>query len=85
MKKYEILEKPGSIVLLLGNEAIARGAIEYGVGVAAAYPGTPSSEIVETLASVAKVLGIYVEWSINEKTAFEIAYSSAMSLSLIHI
>jgi len=79
MKKYEILEKPGSIVLLLGNEAIARGAIEYGVGVAAAYPGTPSSEIVETLASVAKVLGIYVEWSINEKTAFEIAYASAMS------
>jgi len=78
-KRYEILREAGSTVLLLGNEAIARGAIEYGIGVATAYPGTPSSEIVGTLSKVAKNLGIYVEWSINEKTAFEIAYAAAMS------
>ncbi|RLG87319.1 MAG: indolepyruvate ferredoxin oxidoreductase subunit alpha [Thermoprotei archaeon] len=63
--------------LLLGNEAIARGAIEAGVAVAAAYPGTPSTEIVEALARVAKDLGIYVEWSTNEKVAFEVAYAAA--------
>jgi indolepyruvate ferredoxin oxidoreductase alpha subunit len=77
--KSEILGEPDSTVLLLGNEAIARGAIEYGIGVAAAYPGTPSSEIVETLSRISKELGIYVEWSVNEKTAFEVAYAAAMS------
>jgi len=63
---------------MLGNEAIARGAIEAGVQVAAAYPGTPSSEIMETLAGVAKDLGMYVEWSINEKVAFEIALAASI-------
>jgi indolepyruvate ferredoxin oxidoreductase alpha subunit len=74
-----ILGEPNTTVLLLGNEAIARGAIEYGIGFAAAYPGTPSSEVVETLSSVANELGIYVEWSVNEKVAFESAYAAAMS------
>jgi len=64
-------------VVLLGNEAIARGAIEAGVALATAYPGTPSTEIVEALAEVARDVGIYVEWSVNEKVAFEIAYSAA--------
>jgi len=73
-----ILDPPGSKVILLGNEAIARGAIEAGIGVATAYPGTPSTEIVETLASVAKKVGFYVEWSVNEKVAFEVAYGATM-------
>ncbi len=63
--------------VLLGNEAIARGALEAGIAIAAAYPGTPSTEIVEALAEVAKDVGIYVEWSVNEKVAFEVAYSAA--------
>jgi len=72
-------DAPGKRVFLLGNEAIARGAIEAGVQVAAAYPGTPSSEILETLAGVAQQLGIYVEWSTNEKVAFEVAFAASLS------
>ncbi len=78
-KPSYILEPKGSKVLLLGNEAIARGALEAGIGFASAYPGTPSTEIIETLASVAKDVGIYVEWSTNEKVAFEAAYAAALS------
>jgi len=68
----------GEKLYLLGNEAIARGAIEAGVQVAAAYPGTPSTEILETLAKVAKTFGIYVEWSVNEKVAFEVALAASL-------
>ena len=67
VSKGELLSPPGSTRLLLGNEAIARGALEAGVGFVAGYPGTPSTEIIETLAKVAKDLGIHVEWSTNEK------------------
>jgi len=52
--------------LMLGNEAIARGAWEAGVQVAAAYPGTPSTEIVTALA---RYEDVYAEWSTNEKFA----------------
>jgi len=71
-------DAPRERLFVLGNEAIARGAIEAGVQVAAAYPGTPSSEIVETLSGVAKELGIYVEWSVNEKVAFEVALAASI-------
>ena len=71
-------DAPGERLFVLGNEAIARGAIEAGVQVAAAYPGTPSSEILETLAGVAKELDIYVEWSTNEKVAFEVALAASI-------
>jgi indolepyruvate ferredoxin oxidoreductase alpha subunit len=71
-------DAPGERLFVLGNEAIARGAIEAGVQVAAAYPGTPSSEIVETLSGVAKELGMYVEWSVNEKVAFEVALAASI-------
>ena len=64
---------PGKSTLLMGNEAIARGAIEAGVQVCAAYPGNPSSEIIGSLSQVAEDLGIYVEWSVNEKVAVEVA------------
>ena len=52
--------------LLSGNEAMALGAYHAGVKVAAAYPGTPSTEILETIAGFE---GVYAEWSINEKVA----------------
>ena len=71
-------DAPGERLFVLGNEAIARGAIEAGVQVAAAYPGTPSSEILETLAGVAKELDMYAEWSVNEKVAFEIALAASI-------
>jgi indolepyruvate ferredoxin oxidoreductase alpha subunit len=64
---------PGTSYLLMGNEAIARGAIEAGVAFAAAYPGNPSSEIITVLGGLAEELGIYVEWSTNEKVALEAA------------
>ena len=61
--------------LMLGNEAVARGAWEAGVQVAAAYPGTPSTEIVTNLA---KYDGVYAEWSTNEKVAYEVAFGAAV-------
>lgn len=61
--------------LLLGNEAIARGAWEAGCRVAAAYPGTPSTEITE---AVAKYKEIYAEWSPNEKVAAEVAVGASV-------
>lgn len=73
------MNAPGKEVLLMGNEALARGALEAGISVAAAYPGNPSSEIVGSLSEVAREMGIYVEWSVNEKVALEVAASAALS------
>ncbi len=61
--------------LMLGNEAFARGAYEAGVTVAAAYPGTPSTEITE---NIAKYEEIYAEWSPNEKVAMEVAIGASI-------
>jgi len=72
-------DKSGYIDLLSGNEAIARGALEAGVSVCASYPGTPSSEIPENLAAVAKEMGIYVQWSVNEKVAAEVAAAASFA------
>ena len=72
-------DAPGARLFMLGNEAIARGAIEAGVQVVASYPGTPSSEITETLVNNAKATGMYAEWSINEKVALEVAMAGAIS------
>ena len=58
--------------LIMGNQAIALGAIRAGVGVVTGYPGTPSSEILETLA-MENPGDIYIEWSVNEKSAMEVA------------
>jgi indolepyruvate ferredoxin oxidoreductase alpha subunit len=63
-------------VLLSGNEAVARGAYEAGVRVAAGYPGTPSTEILE---SIAQYPEIYAEWSPNEKVAFDVAAGGSMA------
>lgn len=75
---HKVLRKGGK-VLLLGNEAIVRGALEAGMGFAAAYPGTPSSEIGDTFSEIAKEAGIYFEWSTNEKVAAEAAAGAAFS------
>jgi indolepyruvate ferredoxin oxidoreductase, alpha subunit len=66
---------------LMGNEAIGRGIVEAGCTVAAAYPGTPSSEVLESLVRWKKELDhpIYLEWSVNEKVAFEVAYGASLS------
>lgn len=69
----------GTRHLLMGNEAIARGALEAGVNVAAGYPGTPSSEIIENLAGASGPRNIYVEWSVNEKVALEVAAAASYS------
>jgi indolepyruvate ferredoxin oxidoreductase, alpha subunit len=69
----------GGRYLLMGNEAIARGALEAGVTVAAGYPGTPSSEIIESLAKVSEELGLYVEWSANEKVAMEVSAAASFA------
>jgi len=83
----EILEnKPGKKILLLGNEAITRGAIEAGIDVATTYPGTPSSEIADTFSHIAKHFtkqkkepSFYFEYSTNEKVALEVAGAAAIS------
>ncbi len=62
---------------LLGNAAIARGILEAGTRVVTGYPGTPASEIVETLAPFASEYGIHVEWSVNEKVALEVAIGAS--------
>jgi len=64
-------DKPGKTLLFMGNEAIARGAIEAGVDFSASYPGSPSSEIQETLAATSRHFGHYAQWSVNEKVALE--------------
>lgn len=69
----------GSRPLLMGNEAIARGALEAGMTLAAGYPGTPSSEILENLAKVAEARNLYVEWSTNEKVAMEVAAAASFA------
>lgn len=63
--------------ILLGNEAIARGALEAGVDFCTAYPGTPSTEIMEALIGAAEDYGHYTEWSTNEKVALEVAGAAA--------
>lgn len=67
----------GRSALLLGNEAIVRGAIEAGVAVVTGYPGTPASEIGDTLWRLAPSLGLRCEYSVNEKVALEVAAGAA--------
>jgi indolepyruvate ferredoxin oxidoreductase alpha subunit len=83
MLKDVVKDSPGERVFLLGNEAIARGAIEAGIDVYAAYPGTPSSEITDTLNDACKILrgkmDFFMEYSINEKVAFEVAVGASLA------
>ena len=65
---------------LTGNEAIARGAWEAGVRVAAAYPGTPSTEIMESLAGY-PAADLHAQWSTNEKVALDVARSRQIEVA----
>jgi indolepyruvate ferredoxin oxidoreductase, alpha subunit len=71
--------RKGEKVILMGNDAIARGALEAGVNVISGYPGTPSSEIIQNLAQVAAERNLYVEWSANEKVALEVAAAASFA------
>ena len=79
IRMTKLLSPANSKVLFLGNEAIARGALEAGIQVATGYPGTPSSEVIESLAAVAGARGLYVEWSVNEKVALEVAAAASFA------
>jgi len=72
-----LTDKPGHKMLLLGNEAIARGAVEAGAAFATTYPGTPSSEISLNLFQISKETDLYFEYSTNEKVALEVAAGAA--------
>ena len=74
-----LTDDPGKKVLMLGNEAIARGALEGAVAFATTYPGTPSSEISFNLFQVAQETPLYFEYSTNEKVALEMASAAANS------
>ena len=68
-----LLKRPGKKVILLGNEAIVRGALEAGVQFVSTYPGTPASEIGDAFSKIAGKAGVYFEYSTNEKVALEAA------------
>ena len=77
---HELLTaQPGSKKLLLGNEAIVRGALEAGISFATTYPGTPSSEIGDNFYRISQETDIYFEYSVNEKVALETAAAASTS------
>ncbi|MFP4193691.1 MAG: indolepyruvate ferredoxin oxidoreductase subunit alpha [Desulfosalsimonas sp.] len=77
---HKLLQKnTGETLLLLGNEAIARGALEAGTAFAATYPGTPSSEISANLYQISSETDLYFEYSTNEKVALEVTAAAANS------
>jgi indolepyruvate ferredoxin oxidoreductase alpha subunit len=67
--------------ILMGNEAMGRGIVEAGATVVTSYPGTPASEILQSVVVFTKETGapVYAEWSVNEKVAFEVALANSMS------
>lgn len=67
----------GKRVLLLGNEAIARGILEAGIGIVTTYPGTPASEIADSISEIAAEAGLYMEYCTNEIVAVEVAAGAA--------
>ena len=71
-----MIQTSGDARPMTGNEAIARGAWEAGCRVAAAYPGTPSTEILENLAKY-PAEDVHAQWSTNEKTALDVAYGAS--------
>jgi indolepyruvate ferredoxin oxidoreductase, alpha subunit len=80
-KPFITLDKPGLRGLAIGNEAIARGCFEAGVKMGSGYPGTPSSEILETFTLISvnnPEAETQLEWSINEKVGFEVALGGSM-------
>jgi indolepyruvate ferredoxin oxidoreductase alpha subunit len=74
-----VLDSAGKRTILLGNQAIVRGALESGIGFVSTFPGTPASEIGDTFSAIAKQVGIYFEYSTNEKVAMEAAAGASLS------
>jgi indolepyruvate ferredoxin oxidoreductase alpha subunit len=70
--------RAGEKLCLLGNEAIARGALEAGVRFVSGYPGTPASEVGDTFSRIHEEAGVHFEWSVNEKVALETAFGAAV-------
>jgi indolepyruvate ferredoxin oxidoreductase, alpha subunit len=71
------LTAPGKRLFLTGDEAVARAALEAGVEVVTGYPGNPSTKALTSLIPLAKIYGMTVEWSVNEKVALEVAAGAA--------
>ncbi|WP_319468243.1 indolepyruvate ferredoxin oxidoreductase subunit alpha [uncultured Pseudodesulfovibrio sp.] len=74
-----LADTPGAQHLLLGNEAIVRGAVEAGVQVVTCYPGTPSSEVPDTFYRISPEGKYYFEYSVNEKVALEVAGGATLA------
>ncbi len=74
-----LVDEVGHRELLLGNEAIVRGALEAGVAFASGYPGTPSSEVTDTFARISPERGIVFEYSVNEKICLEMAFAASLA------
>ena len=74
-----MLKNSGKRIILLGNEAIVRGALEEGCQFVSTYPGTPASEIGNTFYKIAKKIGVYFEFSTNEKVAMEAGIGASFS------
>ncbi|NDV18047.1 indolepyruvate ferredoxin oxidoreductase subunit alpha [Pseudodesulfovibrio sp. JC047] len=72
-------DTPGETHLLLGNEAIVRGAVEAGIQVVSCYPGTPSSEVPDTFYRISPEGEFYFEYSVNEKVALEVAGGATLA------
>lgn len=70
---------PGKIVLMQGNEAIVRGAVESGIHFAASYPGSPSSQILGMLGKIAKERNFYAQWATNEVAAFQACLGTSLA------
>ena len=78
MRDRLLTARPGEELCLLGNEAIARGALEAEVRFVSGYPGTPASEIGDTFSRIHRDAGVHFEWSVNEKVALETAFGAAI-------
>ena len=74
-----LADTPGETLLLLGNEAIVRGAVEGGVGFVSCYPGTPSSEVPDTFFRLSREGDYHFEYSTNEKVALEVGAGAALA------
>ena len=79
---HPLLAPEGTKMLLLGNEAIVRGALEAGVNVVTCYPGTPSSEVPDNFHYLKDCGRFYLEYSVNEKVALEVAAGAALGGAL---
>lgn len=74
-----LTDRPGKKMFILGNEAVARGALEAGIAIVTCYPGTPSSEVPLQFYQISGETNIYFEYSVNEKVALEVGAGAAVS------